>query len=151
MPRPQSGEVVIQQRHHSKALNPGCWTASASGHVGSGQTSYSAAIQVRFYRCCEFSYFKELGEELGIWIAEHGGSLQYQFSFFRQRLRNDGAEICFLCTLNLIISGKFVDNEFVDVYIYEMPHVEPDLLRIQPTEVAAARLIHFSDLHYAVI
>lgn len=49
----KKGEMIIQKRVMSKLKNPGCWTASVSGHVAAGESYEEAAI-------------RETMEELGV-------------------------------------------------------------------------------------
>jgi isopentenyl-diphosphate delta-isomerase len=55
--RNRAGEVFLQRRSPFKDMNPDCWDSSCSGHVDSGEGYDSAA-------------FRELGEELGIFLKE---------------------------------------------------------------------------------
>ncbi len=51
-----AGRVLMQKRSASKDMYPNQWAASASGHVDSGEDYDTAAV-------------RELGEELGIFVA----------------------------------------------------------------------------------
>ena len=51
------GKVFLQKRSMSKDTHPGCWDSSCSGHVDQGEEYDESAV-------------RELGEELGIAIAE---------------------------------------------------------------------------------
>lgn len=83
-------QLLMQKRSFSKESYAGYWDISCAGHVKSGQTSVQAAIA-------------ELQEELGLSIQET--QLKFLFSIPYQYV---------------IHNGKFINNEWNDVYLLTM-------------------------------
>jgi isopentenyldiphosphate isomerase len=55
----QQGDYFLQKRSRSKRVQPGKWDSSVGGHLAAGQTYEQGAL-------------KELGEELGVVLADPG-------------------------------------------------------------------------------
>lgn len=64
-----NGEIILQKRSKEKQTNPNKWTASASGHLSTGDSEIEGAI-------------RELEEEIGIKADEK--DLQYLFTVNEQ-------------------------------------------------------------------
>ena len=68
-------EILLQKRSATKESNPRKWTVSASGHLGTGDSSYEAAV-------------RETEEELGIKVDTQ--KLEYLFTVKEQQRPKDG-------------------------------------------------------------
>lgn len=82
-----NNKILIQKRSQNRYAYPGYWDISASGHVSKGQTSLEAAI-------------RESNEELGINLSPD--DLKFLFTLEEQIILHD---------------GKYINNEFQDVYL----------------------------------
>ncbi len=116
----QKGSVLLQKRSAEKDSHPSMWDVSCAGHIESGDTSINAAI-------------RELDEELGI-AAEPG-------------------ELYLLCTLPstfVLQNGRFIDNEWVDVYLLRKD-IASISLKLQKEEVEAVDLIPIDELENRIL
>lgn len=81
------GELLIQKRSLSKTAHAGLWDISCAGHIESGDSPEATVV-------------KELKEELGLDINQT--DFTYCFTIF---------------TKNSYDSGRYIDNEFIDVFL----------------------------------
>ena len=95
------------------------WDVSAAGHVASGGGSRVTAE-------------RELEEELGLTLGGKEG-LTMEF-LFRERSQNYG---------EAGKHGRFLDNEFQDVYVVEGKDLEVADLQLQDEEVAGVKYVHY--------
>ncbi len=105
-------ELLLQQRSFTKESHPGYWDISAAGHCSSGDSSLEAAR-------------RELREELGIEVRQQ--ELSYLFSVVQRFILN---------------KGRFVDNEFCDVYLYRT-RISGEKIAIDPAEVRQVRFVNW--------
>ena len=120
-------QILIQLRAACKDSFPSHWDVGCAGHLSAGETSEAAAAG-------------ELQEELGLQAkgevgkgddnADGGeGQLQLIASLKREVISQQ---------------GRFIDREWVDVYVYRC-RVECEQMRLQEEEVAAVRWIDIDD------
>ncbi|KAL3599537.1 hypothetical protein D5086_007455 [Populus alba] len=109
-------ELLLQRRADCKDSWPGQWDISSAGHISAGDSSLVSAQ-------------RELQEELGI------------------SLPKDAFELIFIYLQECVINdGKFINNEFNDVYL--VTTVDPIPLEafiLQETEVSAVKYISFEE------
>lgn len=120
----KEGQILLQKRSMNKEMDSGKWDVSAGGHASSGDDSLTTAQ-------------KEIQEELGIEIPKE--------------------EIKFIGTLtaqNIQRNGRFINNEFNDVYIVRadtqiknmtLQKEEVDEVRFVPLEEMKERLSRSDD------
>ncbi len=113
-------ELLIQKRSAHKESFPNAWDISCAGHMSQGDTSMGAAI-------------REVQEELGIKINE--SDLEFLFSLPYQYV---------------IHNGKFINNEWNDVYLVKG---DWDLkeYKLDPQEVAEVQFIFYKKLEQIII
>ncbi|XP_065865634.1 nudix hydrolase 3 [Euphorbia lathyris] len=105
-------ELLLQLRADSKDSWPGQWDISSAGHISAGDSSLVTAR-------------RELHEELGIILPQD--AFELIFVFLQECIIND---------------GKFINNEYNDVYL--VTTVDPIPLEafiLQATEVSAVKYI----------
>eukprot|EP01132_Coremiostelium_polycephalum_P001998 gene1998-2460_t len=107
------GNLLIQKRSDNKESFPSTWDISSAGHIESGMTSRETAI-------------KELFEELG--ILKNDEDLEYLFNAKKMYVQQN---------------GKYLDNEFADIYLIHCPDgIDLDKIVLQKEEVSDVKLIH---------
>ncbi|KAG2325978.1 hypothetical protein Bca52824_008706 [Brassica carinata] len=109
-------ELLLQLRSDDKDSWPGQWDISSAGHISAGDQSLISAQ-------------RELEEELGIKLPKD--AFEKLFVFLQE------------CVIN---NGKFINNEFNDVYLVTILH--PILLEaftLQKEEVSAVKYIPYEE------
>ncbi len=115
-------ELLLQKRAACKDSHPGCYDASAAGHIDAGEDILDAAV-------------RELSEELG--IQAEAGDLE---SVGTRKVESDG-----------IFHNKFFyDKEISHIYIYRKPVNEKELT-LQETEVESVRWVSFDSCRKAIV
>lgn len=109
-------ELLLQRRADCKDSWPGKWDISSAGHISAGDSSLVSAK-------------RELQEELGI------------------SLPKDAFELIFIYLQECVINdGKFINNEFNDVYLVTTVDPIPlEAFTLQETEVSAVKYISFEE------
>lgn len=113
---PSTNNLLIQRRSANKDSNPNKWDVSCAGHVTFGETTMQAAL-------------KELHEELGIDASL--SQLDIVMRVKQQVVLNE---------------GKFIDNEWIDVYLLEVNGLDVNSLVLQEEEVSEAKWVPFEEL-----
>ncbi|CAG7905017.1 hypothetical protein IGI04_029143 [Brassica rapa subsp. trilocularis] len=109
-------ELVLQRRSDDKDSWPGRWDISSAGHISAGDPSLISAQ-------------RELEEELGIKLPKD--AFEKLFVFLQECVLND---------------GKFINNEFNDVYLVTILHPIPlEAFTLQKEEVSAVKYIHYEE------
>ncbi|KAF8103425.1 hypothetical protein N665_0188s0361 [Sinapis alba] len=105
-------ELLLQLRSDDKDSWPGQWDISSAGHISAGDPSLISAQ-------------RELEEELGIKLPKD--AFEKLFVFLQECVIND---------------GKFINNEFNDVYLVTILHPIPlEAFTLQKEEVSAVKYI----------
>ncbi|XP_068653162.1 nudix hydrolase 3 [Aristolochia californica] len=109
-------ELLLQKRADCKDSWAGLWDISSAGHISAGDTSLLTAR-------------RELDEELGI------------------KLPKDAFELIFVflqeCTIN---NGKYINNEFNDVYLVTtLDRIPVEAFTLQESEVSAVQYIAWEE------
>lgn len=109
-------ELLLQRRADCKDSWPGLWDISSAGHISAGDSSLLTAR-------------KELHEELGI------------------SLPNDAFELIFVFLQECVINdGKFINNEYNDVYLVTtLSRIPQEAFILQETEVSSVKYIFWAD------
>ncbi|KAJ7004871.1 hypothetical protein NC653_009645 [Populus alba x Populus x berolinensis] len=109
-------ELLLQRRADCKDSWPGHWDISSAGHISAGDSSLVSAQ-------------RELQEELGI------------------SLPKDAFELIFIYLQECVINdGKFINNEFNDVYLVTTVDPIPlEAFTLQETEVSAVKYISYEE------
>ena len=108
-------ELLLQKRAHNKDSFPNMWDISVAGHVSAGQKSLETGI-------------REVRAEVGLDITND--ELEHNFTVKNQNITDE---------------GKFVDNEFNDVYLIRKD-VEVPNLNFDKKEIAELQWMHFEKL-----
>ncbi|KAI3692366.1 hypothetical protein L6452_32180 [Arctium lappa] len=109
-------ELLLQRRTDFKDSWPGLWDISSAGHVSAGDTSLITAR-------------RELQEELGVNLPKD--AFELLFVFLQECVTND---------------GKFIDNEFDDVYLVTtLAPIPLEAFTLQESEVSAVKYISVED------
>ncbi|GAY49470.1 hypothetical protein CUMW_119340 [Citrus unshiu] len=109
-------ELLLQRRADFKDSWPGMWDISSAGHISAGDSSLRSAQ-------------RELQEELGINLPKD--AFEFLFTFVQQNVIND---------------GKFINNEFADVYLVTTLNPIPlEAFTLQQTEVSAVKYIAYEE------
>ncbi|CAF2208003.1 unnamed protein product [Brassica napus] len=114
-------ELVLQRRSDDKDSWPGRWDISSAGHISAGDPSLISAQ-------------RELEEELGIKLPKD--AFEKLFVFLQECVLND---------------GKFINNEFNDVYLVTILHPIPleafffFFFELNKEEVSAVKYIHYEE------
>ncbi|KAH9667581.1 Nudix hydrolase 3 [Citrus sinensis] len=109
-------ELLLQRRADFKDSWPGMWDISSAGHISAGDSSLISAQ-------------RELQEELGINLPKD--AFEFVFTFLQQNVIND---------------GKFINNEFADVYLVTTLNPIPlEAFTLQQTEVSAVKYIAYEE------
>lgn len=115
-------ELLIQKRSANKDTYPNMWYTSLGGHVESNESN-------------EETISREFYEELALDISNQIDKLKYLFTFKEVEVSNN---------------GKFIDNEFYDVYLLKMD-LDPRKLKLQEDEVSEVKFIGYHEFKNAVI
>ncbi|CAH1446380.1 unnamed protein product [Lactuca virosa] len=109
-------QLLLQKRADHKDSWPGLWDISSAGHVSAGDTSLITAR-------------RELLEELGV------------------NLPNDAFELLFVFLQECVTNGgKFIDNEFDDVYLVTtLAPIPLEAFTLQESEVSAVKYISIEE------
>ncbi|KAH8512737.1 hypothetical protein H0E87_006149 [Populus deltoides] len=109
-------ELLLQRRADCKDSWPGRWDISSAGHISAGDSSLVSAQ-------------RELQEELGISLPKD--AFEHIFIYLQECVIND---------------GKFINNEFNDVYLVTTVDPIPlEAFTLQETEVSAVKYISFEE------
>ncbi|KAJ0231770.1 Nudix hydrolase 3 [Hirschfeldia incana] len=109
-------ELLLQLRSDDKDSWPGQWDISSAGHISAGDPSLISAQ-------------RELEEELGIKLPKD--AFEKLFVFLQECVIND---------------GKFINNEFNDVYLVTILHPIPlEAFTLQKEEVSAVKYIPYEE------
>ncbi|CAF2065795.1 unnamed protein product [Brassica napus] len=109
-------ELVLQRRSDDKDSWPGRWDISSAGHISAGDPSLISAQ-------------RELEEELGIKLPKD--AFEKLFVFLQECVLND---------------GKFINNQFNDVYLVTVLHPIPlEAFTLQKEEVSAVKYIPYEE------
>ncbi|XP_022147163.1 nudix hydrolase 3 isoform X2 [Momordica charantia] len=107
-------ELLLQRRADCKDSWPGMWDISSAGHISAGDSSLVTAR-------------RELQEELGVILPKD--AFEMTFVFLHQSILN---------------GGKFIDNEFDDVYLVTtLDRIPLEAFTLQESEVSAVKYIHY--------
>ncbi|XP_044496382.1 nudix hydrolase 3 isoform X1 [Mangifera indica] len=109
-------ELLLQRRADCKDSWPGLWDISSAGHIAAGDSSLITAQ-------------RELHEELGV------------------NLPKDAFELIFVFLQECVINdGKFINNEYNDVYlITTLDPIPLEAFTLQETEVSAVKYIAYEE------
>lgn len=105
-------ELLVQRRSANKDVYPNKLYISVAGHPVSGEEEIES-IKREFH--------EEIGVELDI------SKLEYLFTFSQEVIENE---------------GKFLDNQFYDVYLIEMD-LDISKLKLQEDEVSEVKNIYY--------
>ncbi|KAK9280933.1 hypothetical protein L1049_003824 [Liquidambar formosana] len=109
-------ELLLQRRADCKDSWPGLWDISSAGHISAGDSSLITAR-------------RELHEELGVILPKD--AFELIFIFLHECVIND---------------GKFINNEFNDVYLVTtMAPIPLEAFTLQESEVSAVKYISFEE------
>ncbi|KAJ4959224.1 hypothetical protein NE237_026335 [Protea cynaroides] len=109
-------ELVLQRRAECKDSWAGLWDVSSAGHISAGDSSLMSAR-------------RELHEELGIALPDD--AFELIFVFLQECVIND---------------GKFINNEFNDVYLVTtLAPIPLEAFTLQETEVSAVKYISWEE------
>ena len=112
-------ELLLQKRAAVKDSYPGMWDTSVAGHVEVGCDASRTVI-------------KEAREEIGV------------------SLRSEDVEYLFTITQKKVLKGgKFIDNEFNDVYLVQTD-IDLETIELQAEEVAEVAWVPFTELEIRV-
>lgn len=107
-------ELLVQRRSANKDVYPNKLYISVAGHPVSGEDEIE-------------SIKREFEEEIGIELDTK--KLEYLFTFSQEVVENN---------------GKFLDNQFYDVYLVEMD-LDINNLKLQKEEVSEVKNIYYKD------
>ncbi|KAK3219203.1 hypothetical protein Dsin_013173 [Dipteronia sinensis] len=109
-------ELLLQRRADCKDSWPGLWDISSAGHIAAGDSSLITAQ-------------REFHEELGV------------------NLPRDAFELIFVFLQECVINdGKFINNEYNDVYLVTTRDPIPlEAFTLQETEVSAVKYIGYEE------
>ena len=112
-------ELLVQRRSKNKDVYPNKLYISVAGHPLSGEDEID-------------SIKREFEEEIG--IALDAKKLEYLFTYSQEVVEND---------------GKFLDNQFYDVYLVEMD-LDINSLKLQEEEVSEVKNIYYKDFEMMI-
>ncbi|KAG7652301.1 NUDIX hydrolase domain [Arabidopsis thaliana x Arabidopsis arenosa] len=111
-----SQQLLLQLRSDDKDSWPGQWDISSAGHISAGDPSLISAQ-------------RELHEELGVKLPKD--AFEKIFVFLQECVTND---------------GKFINNEFNDVYLVTILHPIPlEAFTLQKEEVSAVKYVPYEE------
>ncbi|CAM6129567.1 unnamed protein product [Calypogeia fissa] len=107
-----TGQLLLQQRAHTKDSWPGLWDISSAGHISAGDTSLESAR-------------RELEEELGVVLPN--GAFELLFTYVENDVLNN---------------GTFINNEYNDVYLVTtVDPIPSEAFSLQEEEVVNVKYI----------
>uniref|UniRef100_A0A7N0VMC7 Nudix hydrolase domain-containing protein n=1 Tax=Kalanchoe fedtschenkoi TaxID=63787 RepID=A0A7N0VMC7_KALFE len=107
-------ELLLQRRADCKDSWPGLWDISSAGHISAGDSSLVSAR-------------RELHEELGVILPTD--AFELLFVFLQKSVIND---------------GKFINNEFNDVYLVTtLDPIPLEAFTLQESEVSAVKYMSY--------
>lgn len=112
-------ELLVQRRSANKDVYPNKLYISVAGHPVSGEEEIE-------------SIRREFEEEIGVMLDT--SKLEYLFTFSQEVIENE---------------GKFLDNQFYDVYLIEMD-LDIDKLQLQEDEVSEVKNIYYKDFEQMI-
>lgn len=112
-------ELLVQRRSANKDVYPNKLYISVAGHPISGEEETE-------------SIKREFEEEIGIELDTK--KLEYLFTFSQEVIENE---------------GKFLDNQFYDVYLIEMD-LDISKLKLQEDEVSEVKNIYYKDFEQMI-
>lgn len=112
-------ELLVQRRSANKDVYPNKLYISVAGHPVSGEEEID-------------SIKREFEEEIGVKFDIN--KLEYLFTFSQEVIENN---------------GKFLDNQFYDVYLIEMD-LDIENLKLQEEEVSEVKNIYYKDFEKMV-
>ncbi|KAG6781547.1 hypothetical protein POTOM_014458 [Populus tomentosa] len=113
---PKARKLLLQRRADCKDSWPDQWYISSAGHISAGDSSLVSAQ-------------RELQEELGISLPKY--AFELIFIYLQECVIND---------------GKFINNEFNDVYLVTTVDPIPlEAFTLQETEVSAVKYILYEE------
>lgn len=115
-------ELLLQKRSANKDSCPNMWYVSLGGHIESNEDNQQTII-------------REFSEELGLDIENQIDKVKYLYTFKEVVVLNN---------------GKFIDNEFYDVYLLKMD-LEPATLTLQEDEVSEVKFMGYNEFKQAVM
>ncbi|MCI8396281.1 MAG: NUDIX domain-containing protein [Clostridia bacterium] len=113
-------ELLVQRRSANKDVYPNKLYISVAGHPTSGEEEIESIKR---------EFFEEIGVELDI------SKLEYLFTFSQEVIEND---------------GKFLDNQFYDVYLIELD-LDINNLKLQKDEVSEVKNIYYKDFEQMIM
>ena len=113
-------ELLVQRRSLNKDVYPNKLYVSVAGHPVSGEDQIESIKR---------EFLEEIGTELD------SSKLEYLFTFSQEVVENN---------------GKFLDNQFYDVYLIEMD-LDISKLKLQTDEVKEVKNIFYKDFEQMII
>lgn len=113
-------ELLVQRRSENKDVYPNKLYISVAGHPISGEEEIESIKR---------EFFEEIGVELDT------SKLEYLFTFSQEVIENN---------------GKFLDNQFYDVYLIELD-LDINSLKLQKDEVSEVKNIYYKDFEQMII
>lgn len=113
-------ELLVQRRSPNKDVYPNKLYISVAGHPTSGEEEIE-------------SIKREFLEEIGVELDT--SKLEYLFTFSQEVIEND---------------GKFLDNQFYDVYLIELD-LNLNNLKLQKDEVSEVKNIFYKDFEQMIM
>ena len=113
-------ELLVQRRSANKDVYPNKLYVSVAGHPISGEEEIE-------------SIKREFKEEIGVELNTN--KLEYLFTFSQEVIENN---------------GKFLDNQFYDVYLIEMD-LDINKLKLQKEEVSEVKNIYYKEFEKMII
>lgn len=110
----RKGELLVQRRSSNKDVYPNKLYISVAGHPVSGENELEGIKR---------EFLEEIGIELDL------DKLDYLFTFSQKVVEN---------------GGKFLDNQFYDVYLVEID-LDISKLQLQKEEVSEVKNIYYKD------
>lgn len=112
-------ELLVQRRSENKDVYPNKLYISVAGHPVSGEEEIE-------------SIKREFVEEIGVELDT--SKLEYLFTFSQEVIENE---------------GKFLDNQFYDVYLIEMD-LDISKLKLQEDEVSEVKNIYYKEFEQMI-
>lgn len=112
-------ELLVQRRSKNKDVYPNKLYISVAGHPTSGEDEIESIKR---------EFFEEIGVELDT------SKLEYLFTFSQEVIEND---------------GKFLDNQFYDVYLIELD-LDINSLKLQKDEVSEVKNIYYKEFEQMI-
>lgn len=112
-------ELLVQRRSANKDVYPNKLYISVAGHPTSGEKEIESIKR---------EFLEEIGVELDV------SKLEYLFTFSQEVIEND---------------GKFLDNQFYDVYLIELD-LDINNLKLQKEEVSEVKNIYYKEFEQMI-